>query len=301
MKADVARLEATRAEIESKTAEMEADEMRVRTEWMQSKIAAAEQLKMRDEANTRLNEAKKRRDVAALDLKNAQADLAKAQAERSVVAKKAETEVAKYEKEIQNAHRARIAAESEQIRLDAEVAKIREYVARVKESHDAAQEQADQSDGLVWKSTLNLETARSELSRAVSNKDKSNYDLQKMANRERGIAAAADAATIVEAAQLTKPAAPGRKVAASAPVAPMPTESKPGYVGQPDPPSMTKAWVTSASCNAYEKPDKGLKPIGFFNEGQKFMGRVLKSGWVKIQSASGSAVYVEGNCGRYEN
>lgn len=301
MKADLARLEATRAEIESKTAETEADEMRVRTEWMQTKIQTAEQMKQRDEAYARLAETKKRHDVAAIDLKNAQADLAKAQKERNDAMKRAEGEVAKYEKEIQGAHKARIAAESEQIRLDAEVAKIREYVARMKESHDQAIEQADQSEGLVWKSTLNLETARSELSRAVSGKDKSNFELQKMQNRERGIAAAADAATMVEAAQLERPK---RTVAASSPT---PSEAapvqpgKPGYVGQPDPPSMTKAWVTKSSCNAYEKPDKKLKPIGFFNEGQKFMGRVLKTGWVKIQSASGSAVYVEGNCGTYEN
>lgn len=299
MKAGVDRLQAARAELESKTAETEADEMRVRTDWMQAKVQTQEHIKQRDESVARLAEAKKRRDMAVNDLKSAQVELSKAQKERNDSMRLAEIEVAKMEKEIQNAHRARIASESEQIRLDAEVAKIREYVARMKESHDQALEQADASEGLVWKSNLNLETARTELAHSVSMKDKENFIKSKEESRARGMAAAAEAADMIEAVK-----APVRAEKPSVPEAKKDEPKKretASVVGQPDPPSMTKPWITNSKCDAFERPIKDSKPIGFLNAGQRVTGRQLKSGWVKLQNPDGAIVYVDGKCGQYEN
>lgn len=300
MKAGVDRLQAARAELESKTAETEADEMRIRTDWMQSKVQTQEHIKQRDESLARLAEAKKRRDIAVNDLKSAQAELAKAQKDRDVSMKTAETEVARMEKEIQSAHRSRIASESEQIRLDAEVAKIREYVARMKESHDQALEQADASEGLVWKSNLNLETARTELAHSVSMRDKENFIKTKEDARARGMAAAAEAAELMEAAKvparIEKPSIPEARSEET----PKKRETA-SLVGQPDPPSMTKPWITNSKCDAYERPSKATKPVGFLNAGQRVTGRQLKSGWVKLQNPDGAIVYVDGKCGQYEN
>lgn len=292
MKAGIARLEASKAELESKTAEMEADEMKVRTEWMQTKLAVAENTKQRDEANAHYTEAKAKRDSALKDLQVSQGDLAKAQRDRNEAMKKAEAEVAKFEKEIASAHRARIASESEQIRLDAEVAKIREYVVRMKESHDDALEQADKSSGLVLKSTLNLETARSELARSVAASDKNNFENQKESARARGIAAAAEAADMVQQIAANSPA-PRKTASAPAPQTPSAVKTTAA--------NGRRLWVTNANCTAYEKPDKGARAVGFLNEGEHFSSLpAKKAGWVRIYSPAGT-IYVEGTCGKYEN
>lgn len=293
MKADIARIEATKAELESKMAEMEADEMKVRNEWMQTKLATAESQKQKDDANARLNEAKVRRDMALKDLQISQAELAKAQKDRNDSVKKAEVDVAKYEKDIANAHRERIAAESEQIRLDAEVAKIREYVARMKENQEDAAEQASNSQGLVLRSTLNLETARTELARSVSAGDKVNFERQKEQAKARGMAEAAQAADIVSTiAGMRADATASKRAVASA-------KSEPASA--PVQAAGRRTWITSGRCSAYEKPNLQAKSVGYLGQGEKFSAMPAKKpGWVRIYGAGG-LIYVEGKCGDYAN
>lgn len=273
LKASASRMDTMRAELESKTAELETDEMRTRTEWMQTKVQAAESYKQRDLAQQRLAESKKKRDQAVKDLQIAQAELAKASKLRNEALKKTEIEVAKYEKEIQNAQKSRIFAESEQIRLDAELAKIREYGIRMKETRDQALMQADQSDALVWKSNLNLETARSELSQAVSGYDKKGFDLAKDQSRAKGMQEAAQAAEIVKSVQNAN-----RQVSSV---------------------NQGPLWQTKIQCEAFEKPDRAAPKKGFLKQGQKFPYVELNAGWAKIQNSSGAVIYVEERCGQY--
>lgn len=276
LKASASRMEAVRAELESKVAELETDEMKTRTDWMQTKIQIAETYKQKDLALQKFNETKSKRDQAMKDLQLAQSELAKATKQRNEILKKTDMDVARFEKEIQAAQKSRIFAESEQIRLDAELAKIREYGIRMKETRDQALLQSDQSDAMVWKSNLNLETARSELSQAVSDYDKKGFSLAKDQARAQGLEEAAAAAEVMKSAKSL-----GARQVSSYSSGPL--------------------WKTNLQCEAFAQPDRASSKKGFLKPGQKFPNVLLNGGWAKIQNAAGAVIYVEEKCGQYDN
>ncbi len=260
-KMEIARAETKIQEAGAARASLEADEMKVRGEWMQTKMAAAEHARMREEALADLAEAKKRFEQAHKELSVAKADLAKAEKARNDTSKKVNTQVAQFESDIMKANKNRILNEAERIRLESEVTKIQDYAARIKDSRDQAVDQSAASEGLVMKSSLALESARAALTTSVEGQDQSAYRADKMRHRARGLAAADEAAHMLPEGRV---------------------------------------WVTSKSCKAYGKPD-GSSPAGFFDSGKKLLGKDHGSRWVEISNGSGTKVFVDSHCGSYEN
>jgi hypothetical protein len=259
-KTDIAKNETKVQEADAKRADLEANEMKVRGDWMQTKMAVAEHMHQRDESLAQLADAKKRYDIASKELVEAKGDLAKAEKMRNETNKKVQTDVAKYEHEILQSNKNRIIAESERIRLESEAEKIQEYASRLKESRDKSIEEQNNSEGLVLKSTLALETARTALNNSVETSDQDAYKAEKVQHQARGMAAAAAASELVEG----------------------------------------RVWVTKESCKAFSRPNKRT-PAGFFESGKRVMARDHGSKWVEIIDGTGSSVYMQSQCGNYDN
>lgn len=262
MKVEIAGAESKTAEYEAKRADLEAQEMRVRTEWTQLKILTANNLKQRDEAMSELNEAKKRQEAAVKDLNEARGELAKSEKVRTDTQHKAQSEISNYEKEIMDANRKRIASEAERIRLESETAKTLDYVSRIKENRDQTVDQSNDAQGVVMKSTLALQSARTELSETVSAADRKEFRKQRDESVSRGIAAAQEASELLGGGRI---------------------------------------WVTKSKCKAYEHPKESAKPVGFFEAGNRLMGKDSGSAWIEITNGISSSVFVSSKCGSYEN
>jgi hypothetical protein len=260
-KSDIAKMETKTQEAETKRAGLDADEMKVRGEWMETKMAAAEHMKQRDEAIAQLAETKKRYEQANKELAIAHVEMAKAEKERNDTSKNVATNMAKYEHDIMQANKNRIANEAERIRLESEVAKINEYASRMKESRDQSVEQQTTSEGLVLKSSLALESARTALTQSVADTDQRDYKAEREQHRARGLANAEEASQLVQGGRV---------------------------------------WVTTENCKAYSGPNT-KHAAGFFDSGKKLLGKDHGSRWVEIVNGSGSSVYVESRCGRYDN
>jgi len=260
-KADIAKLDTKVQEAEATRASMDADEMKVRSEWMQTKLAVAEHMKQRDVALEQLSETKKRYDQAAKELGVAHADLVKAEKIRNDTSKKVQADVEKYEHEIMQANKTRITNEAERIRLESEVAKIQEYATRMKDNRDQTLDQQNTSEGLVLKSTLALETARTALTRSVADSDQKSYRAEREQHRTRGLAAAEEASQLIQGGRV---------------------------------------WVTTENCKAYSAPNT-KHAAGYFDTGKKLLGKDHGNRWVEIMNGSGASVYVESRCGRYDN
>jgi len=260
-KVSSAKAETKVQEAEAVRAAMEADEMKVRSEWMSTKLAAAEQMRQRDEALQALSESRVRYEQAQKELRQAKVDLAKAQTVRDDVAKKSQSQIAQYENDIMKSTKGRIYAEAEKIRLESEVAKIQDYSARIKDARDQALDQQGHVNGLVLKSSLALESARTALATSVERSDQYQYKNEKAQHRARGLAAAEEASNLIEGGRV---------------------------------------WITSENCKAYKTPAT-RQPAGFFDSGKRLLGKDHGSAWVEVMNGSGSSVYVESRCGKYEN
>jgi hypothetical protein len=187
--------------------------------------------------------------------------MAKAEKVRNETSKRVQGEVAKYESDIMKANKSRIANDAERIRLESEVAKINEYATRMKDSRDQTLEQQTTSEGLVLKSSLALESARSALTRTVESNDQNSYRADREASRARGLANADEAAQLVQGGRV---------------------------------------WVTTENCKAYTTPSTS-KAAGFFDAGKKLLGKDHGSRWVEIMNGTGASVYIESRCGKYDN
>jgi len=260
-KSEIAKADTKVQEAQTKQAGLDADEMKIRGEWMASKMAAAEHLKQRDEALSNLSETKKRYDQAVKELASAKADEMKAEKVRNETSHKVQGDVAKYENDILSANKKRINAEAERIRLESEVAKIQEYGTRMKDTRDQTVEQEQTSEGLVLKSSLALETARSALTQDIAQGDQKEYKAEKEQHRQRGLANAEAASNLISGGRI---------------------------------------WVTTENCKAYSAPST-KHAAGFFDAGKKLLGKDHGSRWVEIMSGSGNSVYVESRCGKYDN
>ncbi len=260
-KVDIAKMDTKLQEAEAKRAGLEADEMKVRGEWMETKMAAAEHMRQRDEALSNLAETKKRYEQATKELNVAHVEMAKAEKMRNETSHKVQGDVAKYEADIMKANKARIANEAEKIRLESEVAKITEYGSRMKENRDQTLDNQNTSEGLVLKSSLALESARTALSRSVEGTDQNGFKQEKEAHRARGLANAEQASQLI---------AGGR------------------------------VWITKENCKAYTGPST-KKAAGFFDAGKKLLAKDHGSRWVEVMNGSGSSVYIESRCGNYDN
>jgi hypothetical protein len=164
---------------------------------METKMALAEHVRQRTEALSNLAEAKKRLEDANKELASARIEMAKSEKLRNETNRKVQADVAKYEHDIAQANKNRIAAEAERIRLDSESAKITEYGSRMKDNRDQTVEQQVTAEGLVLKSSLALESARTALNKQVNDSDQAQYKADKEANRVRGLANAEEASRLL--------------------------------------------------------------------------------------------------------
>ena len=164
-------------------------------------------------------------------------------------------------KRVANELRSTGSAEAEKIRLESEVAKIQDYSARIKDARDQALDQQGHVNGLVLKSSLALESARTALATSVERSDQYQYKNEKAQHRARGLAAAEEASNLIEGGRV---------------------------------------WITSENCKAYKTPAT-RQPAGFFDSGKRLLGKDHGSAWVEVMNGSGSSVYVESRCGKYEN
>jgi hypothetical protein len=262
MKTESARLETKTAAAEAKRAELEAEEMKTRTEWMQVKMQTADLQKQHDTALATMNDAKERWTKAQKELADAKTDLNRVQKQRDQVVGQVQNDVARYEKEILAASKAKIAAEAEQIRLASEAEKMKDYASRIRETRDSATEQETEVDGMVLRTKVAVETARTELTKDVEASDRKNYVEEKENSKRRGIAAASEAASLLG----------GRR-----------------------------AWKTNSKCPAYMQPDASGQAVGFFEAGRKLLGKDRDGSWVEISNGSKNSVYVESKCGEFQN
>ncbi|MBX3022266.1 MAG: hypothetical protein KF799_11390 [Bdellovibrionales bacterium] len=262
MKTDTARLETKLAAADAKKTALDAEEMKMRTDWMQAKMALAEAQRQNDEANAQLNEARERWNLAQKDLSETKADLSRVQKARDSVVGRVNDEVARYEKEILAANRAKIAGEAEQIRLSSEAEKMKDYAARIRETRDQAAEQETETNGLVLRTKVAVETARSELHRDVESSDRRVLLNEKAESKRRGLASAAEAAALLNGGRV---------------------------------------WMTKQKCKAYLTPNSSGQAVGFFESGRKLMGRDSGGNWIEISNGAGKSVFVEGSCGDYKD
>ena len=262
MKSENARLETKVAATEAKRAEMEADEMKVRTEWMQTKMASSDLQKQNDEATSQMNEAKGRWNQAQKELAEARTDLNRTQHQRDVTVDQVKTDVERYEREILAASKARIGSEAEQIRLASEAEKMKDYADRIRDTRDQASEQEADLNGMVLRTKVAVETARTELTKDVEGADRKSLIAEKETSKRRGLASAADATNLLGGSRI---------------------------------------WATTTKCKAYKKPDKLSPAAGYFDSGRKLLGKDKDGGWVEITNGTGKSVFVESQCGEYQD
>ena len=262
LRAEVARLNTKITAAETKRAELEADEMKARTDWMQIKLINAELIKEQDHAVAELEDAKKRWNLAQKELADAKATLARSQRNRDQAVAQMKTDLSRFEKEILAANRSKIAAEAEQIRLNAESEKIKEYVDRIRETRDLAVDQEKESSGMVLRTKVAVETARTDLTENVEAADRAALVSAKEKFRRRGLASAAEAAELVDGGRM---------------------------------------WITSKQCKAYPEPSTAAPAVGYFEAGRKLLGKDRNGGWIEISNGTGKSVFVDGRCGAYEN
>ncbi len=256
---EIARGETRVQEAEAKRAALDADEMKVRAEWVQTKMAAAEHMRQRDDALAQLAETKKRFEQAQKELTQSKQDLAKAEQGRNDTSRKVQGDVARYESDILAANKKRIGNEAENIRLESEVLKIKDYASRLKESRDQSIEQSTNTDGLVLKSSLALETARSALTSTVEGSDQKSFRAEKVRHQARGLAAAEEASHLVDGGRI---------------------------------------WITDKNCNAFGKPG-AKEAAGFFGSGKRLLAKDHGSRWVEVLNGTGSSVFIKRDCGHY--
>ena len=260
-KTEIEHAETKVQEAEAQRAALEADEMKVRGEWMQTKMAAAEHARQRNEAIAELGDAKKRYDQAQKELQQAKAELGQAEKQRGETQKRVQSEVSKYESDIMKANKNRIGNETEKIRIESEMVKIKEYASRLKENRDQSIEQNANSEGLVLKSSLALESARTALTSSVERADQNNYKAEKLQHQARGLANAEEASNLVDGGRV---------------------------------------WVTNKNCKAFTKPN-AKTPAGFFDSGKRLLAKDHGTRWVEIMNGTGASVYMESRCGNYDN
>ena len=260
MRTDLERLETRRLEAETLRANLDAEEMHVRTEWMQTKLIIAEKMRRRDQAVSEMNEAKERHNKAMADYNAAKAELAKAEKVHYEVDSKVKAEVARYEDEIVKANRARIGAESEKIRVEAEVAKLKDYESKIRDVRDDAVDQKLTAEGFVLRSKVAVQTARTELSGTLESQDQRVLKGKKQEAQARGLAAADEASRLFEGG---------------------------------------RAWMATGTCDSYDRPGKSGRPQSSISRGNKFLARESGNQWIELIDGSGST-FIEASCGRFE-
>lgn len=260
MRANITHTETRIAAAEAKRAQLEAEEMKARTDWLQVKSQLSEMQTQQEVATSQLEDARTRWNKAQKDLSDTKADLAKVKKNRDQVVGRAQEEVARYEKEIMAANRAKIAGEAEQVRMSSEIEKMHDYASRIRETRDQAVEQEAEVNGLVLRTKVAVETARTELGRDVDAVDRRGFIEEKEQARRRGLASAAEAASMLGGARV---------------------------------------WTTTSRCKAFRQPNSSGPAVGFFDSGKKLMGKEFDSDWTEISNGTGKTVYVESRCGDY--
>ncbi len=263
LKTQIAESETRIREAEATRTELEAEEMKTRTVWMQTKLNTADKMNQRDQEIAAANEAKERHGKAVKDLSAAREELAKAEKVRAEVSRKASADISRYESEIVAATKSKMAAEAEKIRLETEVNKLEDLAMRIKTNRDNATEESAEAAGMVLKSRVAVETARSELNGQMHSSDQAAYKRQKEQAQARGLAAASEAADLFSGA---------------------------------------RRWVATGRCKSYGQPTRGSQFVSSLGEGNRIMAREMGNPeWVEVINGSGISSYVESRCGRFEN
>jgi hypothetical protein len=262
MTTDRERLQTKTTAAEAKRAALESEEMKTRTAWMQTKMQLAEVQRQHDNAVAEMEESKIRWNQAKKELSDAKSDLARAQAQRDNVVAKVNTDVSRFEQEILAANKAKIAAEAEQIRLVSEAEKMKDYAGRIRDTRDTAIEQEADASGMVLRTKVAVETARTELNQNVEAADRATFESDKAQSRKRGIAAAQEAADLV---------------------------------------ASTRVFITTSKCKVYPEPNTSREPAGVIKQGKKVLGKDHGSGWIEVANGGGTPGFIDIKCGRYEH
>jgi len=261
-KVEIAKTETRVQEAAAKRAAVEADEVKIRAEWNEVKAAIAEHHKAHDQALAEIADAKKRFDGAHRELQDAKNELVRVEKARNEAVKRSQDEVTKYEKDIAAANKARLVAEAEQIRMETEVKRVQEYSARIKDMRDHNLDMQANAEAMELKSSLAVETARSAHARAMETSDQTLFKKDKDESHARATAAAKDNPSPLDQA--------GR------------------------------LWVTTKNCKAYRQANT-KKEAAAFEAGRKLLAKDHGKGWIEIMNGSGASVFMQNDCGNFEN
>lgn len=261
MQAEMAVLEAEAEAAQTKRAQIEADEMKTRADWLSVRQKVEELENQKRQFEQHVADTQKRYEQALKDLKTAQNDLGQAEKEKNQYANRMQAEVVKLESQIASANRARSMAEAERIRNEAETEKLKAYVTMVRQSKDRAVQTQEDAEGVVLQSKLALETAKSELTKEVARGDKEEFRVKRSEARLRGLASAAEASEMVEGGRV---------------------------------------WLSSKTCKLYRRPSVSSQEMGVVNPGRRLVGAEVGGAWVKLMNTSGSQIFVDRDCGRFE-
>jgi len=261
MRSEMAVLEAEVQKADSKRAELEADEMKTRSEWMAFKQQVQELNSQKAEYNKQLADAKNRYEVAQKELKQAQSEFVATEKEKNALASKVNADVMKYEQQILAATRQKAMADTEKLRLDVETEKLKSYVSMVRTTKDKAVDDQKDAEGLVMQSKLALETAKAELTKEVAKGDGDEFRAKRTEARLRGLASAAEASNMLEGGRL---------------------------------------WVSTKPCKLYRRPSTSAQEMGSVSPGRRLVGSEVSGAWIKLMNTSGSEIYVDKACGRFD-
>ena len=106
-----------------------------------------------------------------------------------------------------------------------------------------------------------LETAKAELTKEVARGDSDEFRAKKVESRLRGLASAAEASEMLDGGRL---------------------------------------WVSTKSCKLYRRPAMDSQEMGAVNPGRRLVGSEVSGAWVKLMNTSGSSIYVDKSCGKFE-
>lgn len=139
---------------------------------------------------------------------------------------------------------------------------MRDYASRIRDTRDQMAEQETETNGLMLRTKVEVESARTELSRGVEHMDRASLLAEKEASRKRGLASAEEAVKLMDGA---------------------------------------RPWMTTQKCKAFLKPNSSGQPVGFFEGGKKLLGKEAGAGWVEITNGTGKSVFIEAKCGDYKD
>lgn len=261
MRSEISVLEAEIQKADAKRHEYEAQEMKTRSEWMAFKQQIEELNAQKAEYNRQWADAKTRYENSQKELRQAQNELVIAEKEKNTTAAKVGAEVLRLEAAMQQANRSKTMAEAEKMRVESETEKLKTYIMMVRQSKDRAVEEQSDAEGVVMQSKLALETAKAELTKEVARGDSDEFRSKKTEARLRGLASVAEASNMLDGGRL---------------------------------------WVSTKGCKLYRRPSHTAQEMGDLNPGRRLVASEASGNWIKLMNTSGSEIFVDRGCGKFE-